>query len=110
MVELGGRYLIRSIASHTRRKDHTPLNTLLDKRLCRRTRSKEGPVQIHAKQRVNLLFGKIQRGLVMCTAGVHDHSMESACFGNYGINCGNDSFFFGYVGGYGVQLSRKAIG
>jgi hypothetical protein len=109
-VKRSKTHLIRSITRHTRRKNNTPFNTLLDKRPRCTSCAIETTIQIHAPELVDFLGGEVKRRLVLCAACVADHAMQGAGLREDLVNGGSDRGLGGHVSLHGEEAVRVGFG
>jgi hypothetical protein len=103
-------YLVGTVRSHGSSENHRAFNTKLDKGTSSSTSSIEGTEEVHIKQVLYLLFGKVERGLMVGSAGVDNHSVQSTGLGDDLVDGCCDSFFLCDIGIHGEQLAGETLG
>jgi hypothetical protein len=102
--------LVRPVRSHRSRENNRPLHSQLDESPRGYASTVEGAVQVDGPQGVDLLFGEVEGGLVLCAAGVADHTVDRSRFFDDAVDGGGDVFFVGDVCFEGVELAGEAFG
>ena len=91
-------YLVGSVGSHRCCKDNGPLDSQFKKCTSSGARCIEGPKEIDVEEILDLLLGKVQSCLVVCSSSVSHHSMQSTGLGDDLVQCSCDGCLFSHIG------------
>jgi hypothetical protein len=103
-------YLVGTVRRHGRSEHNRSFHALLNERARRASCRVKRSIQVDAPQLINLLSGKVERSLVLRSAGIAHHSVQSACLLEDLFDCRLDGLFFCYVGLKREELVRVLRG
>ncbi len=89
---------VRAITGHTRREDNGALDAELDESVCGGGGAVPRAKDIQLEEALDLVEAEVEGGLVLCCAGVGDHAVEAALFGDDLVEGSLDAGFGGDVG------------